>query len=224
MGDLGEDARRIPKLLIRGSREAGSPAKFAAGHLAIGDLRALAVEPGTGHACSNSRLLAVAFIESVLAAGAGGCRPVSGDWGGDLTDGRVGPYESLAAASGAACWLGSGDFARKWRAFVTGGDVPDTTAGPAPFGLTVRAYDEAKVLLTWRCRADIESGIKRFNVYRAGVRIAEVPGQGWNRGDEPMPIDCVMAYVDSPGGRTEEAGSALYRVTAVNHAGLESAR
>ena len=55
--------------------------------------------------------------------------------------------------------------------------------------------------------------------------MGRVYGQGWNRGDEPDPIDCVMAYTDYAEGSSEDQAKlkyASYRVSAVNFVGVES--
>src|SRR5205085_11552085 len=88
---------------------------------------------------------------------------------------------------------------------------------------------DGKVELTWDGRADVESGLKQFHVYRDGQKVASVGGlvskvnpkgayQVWNYGDEPEPAPAPPPqFLDSAG-----MAASRYEVTAENHAGLES--
>jgi hypothetical protein len=121
-------AQGIANLQIAGVREVSEAGEWYKSMLSGGSLRVAAIEPGTGHACTNSRFLAVAFIESVLDADA----QKADVWGGDVFTGEIGLYESMRARRQSVCRLGDERFARKWRSFVTTGQVGDVTP-PPPF-------------------------------------------------------------------------------------------
>jgi hypothetical protein len=82
--------------------------------------------------------------------------------------------------------------------------------------------------LRWNAEADLESGIKLFNIYRDGTKIGSTGGpadtaakgnfQAGNYGDEAEPPNPEMFYVDSglPTGQHQ------YQITTVNWAELES--
>jgi len=213
---------KIPNLQIIGRREVDTSQHGYHALISRGELRAVAIEPGTGHACTNSRLLTVAFIEAIMDESEKQNQlrlKRSQGWLGDINTLEIAPYKSFNGDKYNAYWLVNEDFARKWKSFVTTGQVPDTTPPPPPTNLTAKVTDPERILLQWTATADVQSGLKRFNVYREGQKIAAVQSQGWNRGDEPDPINCVMAFTDNLGVPTR---SLRYEVSSVNFAGLES--
>ena len=234
-GDYSGAAQNVPNLQIVGVREVDKPRQWYDSQVSAGGLRAAAIEPDTGHACKNSRLLAVAFIEAIIAKyrivprasqpGIAGNR-ISTNWFGDVVTGEIGPGAASRSGGALACWLPGEEFARKWQSFVEHGCVRDDTPPPRPFDLTTETGKNRKPVLRWRAEADIETGIAHFNIYRNGRKIDRVYGQRWNRGDEPVPIDCVMAWEDSWAGEAPDElakpEQTSYRVSSVNFAALES--
>jgi hypothetical protein len=224
---IGNDLE-MPNLQIAGEREVDRTKPWFRSFMTRGKLRARAIEPGTGHACANSRLLTVAFIEGVmdqLAEQNQQRLKRSGGWLGDIGTGRITPYELFKGDKYEACWLPNECFARKWKEFIASGRIADTTPPSAPTQLKATIVDDGQVQLLWQGQADVESGLKYFNVYRNGKKIAVVQGQGWNRGDEPDPVDCVMEFSYRVQQDTENLKAlkhASYQVTSVNFSGLES--
>jgi pimeloyl-ACP methyl ester carboxylesterase len=218
----------IPNLQIAGEQEVDRTKPWFRSFMTRGELRVRAIEPGTGHACANSRLLTVAFIEGVmdrLAEQNQQRLKRSGGWLGDITTGTIAPYASFEGDKYEACWLPNEDFAHKWKEFIASGKIADSTPPPGPTGLKATMVGDGQVQLRWRAEADVESGLKRFNVYRNRKKVAVVRGQGWNRGDEPDPVDCIMQYTYREQQGTEnprELEHASYQVTSVNFADLES--
>jgi pimeloyl-ACP methyl ester carboxylesterase len=224
---IGNDLA-MPNLQIAGQREVDRTKPWFRSFMTRGPLRVRAIEPGTGHACANSRLLTVAFIQGVMdqLADQNRQRPKrSGGWLGDIITGRIAPYELFKGDKYEACWLPDERFARKWKEFTASGRIADDTPPPTPAGFEATVVGNGQVQLVWQAEADIESGLKHFHVCRNGKKIAVVQGQGWNRGDEPDPIDCATTYVDQlewNNLKRIDPPVLRYSVTVVNHFNIES--
>jgi len=224
---IGSDLK-IPNLQIAGEKEIEPSKPWYRNLISTGELRAVAIEPGVGHACSNSRFLTVAFIEEVLAElKKNEQKPLTrtAGWLGDINTFEIAPYDSFSSDKNNLYWLVNENFARQWKAFVTTGNVPDTTAPKAPIEVTAKAELAGRITISWKFEADIQSGIRTFNIYRNDKKIASVPGQGWNRGDEPDPIDCTTTYVDQLNWnnlKRIDSPVLCYSVTAVNYSDIES--
>jgi pimeloyl-ACP methyl ester carboxylesterase len=169
---------------------------------ARGSFDTWAPDPESSHDCRYGRLLVIPYVDACLAR----------HWGNQ-------PRGQLDPSAG---WLPNGTMMAKWEEFTKTGWVTDTTPPPAPHHLTVRRRAGEQIVLTWEARADLESGIRSFRIYRDGVRIAD-----WPRDDKPFqkpnyhdtlerPL-AEMRYVDTAAGATHE-----YEVTAVNFCDLES--
>lgn len=220
-GDLA-----IPNLQIVGEREADPSKDWYVNLTAPGKLRAVAVEPGVGHACSNSRFLTIAFIEAVLdELKKNDQEPLErkNGWLGDINSLQIAPYESFTGDKTNAHWMVNEDFAQKWKSFMTTGEIPDKSATMPPFDVTIERKGDV-ALLKWKAVADVETGLRQFNIYRNGKIIAIVPGQKWNRGDEPAPINCPMQYTIDIAelAKNEKPSPCTYAVSNVNYSGLES--
>jgi pimeloyl-ACP methyl ester carboxylesterase len=204
-------------------------------HRPAGALWALAVDPKSSHDCRESRRLAVPWFDAVLTlrlperAGEADLRPLAG------AEGWLGNPGTLAIASAAeyvgdklqACWLPNEAVARQWQEYCKTGTVADPTRPPAP--TQVRAlFKDGVVTLSWAATADLESGTRRFHIYRDGEKIGSLGGavgrankngdyQTHNYGDEPEPRPAPLRFTD-PHGQLRSR----YEVTQENHAGLES--
>jgi lysophospholipase L1-like esterase/pimeloyl-ACP methyl ester carboxylesterase len=224
---IGSDLK-IPNLQIAGEKEVDPSKSWYRNLLTTGQLRGVAIEPGVGHACTNSRFLTVAFIEEVLAEmKKNNQKPLkrTGGWLGDINTFEIAPYDSFSGDKNNSYWLVNENFARQWKQFVITGDVTDATPPKAPIEVTAKAGPAGRITIRFKAHADIQTGIREFNIYRNNKKIASVPGQGWNRGDEPDPIDCAATYLDQlDWNNLKEIDSPVlrYSVTAVNYSGLES--
>ncbi len=81
------------------------------------------------------------------------------------------------------------------------------------------------VNLAWGAEADIESGIRSFDIYRDDAKVGSFSGdrdffQGNDYGDEPAPVDPQMMFVDS----NVPPGVHAYRIATANGSGLASAK
>lgn len=230
-----DKASGVPILLNYGEREktgkfekvhANSDATFKANR-PKGALWSLAIDPMSEHDCRNSRHISIPYFDALLSqrlpkAGETALAPVDtkSAWLGNLETFEVFAEANYPGDKAKAGWLPNEAVARAWSEFCKTGSVADTTPPPAP--TRVRAHLNGK--LTWEATADLESGIKAFNIYRNGELFGTVAGEGgkayqsWNYGDEPeprTPAKMNFAYPD-PGGKSR------YSISAVNQAGLES--
>jgi len=82
----------------------------------------------------------------------------------------------------------------------------DTTAATVPSGLNLIPISDTRIDATWNAASDPESGIASYNIYRDGLKVGTPTGTN---------------YSDSG---LNEATTYTYEVSAVNGAGLESAK
>jgi pimeloyl-ACP methyl ester carboxylesterase len=207
----------------------------------------IAPDPVTGHECGNSRLLAIPFFDVCfdlrLPAGQReALRKVdqAGSWLGDPGSFEIAKADAFRGDPLSRVWLPDGDFARKWQEYVKTGWVSDTTPPGAPYDLSHEFLGKSTVRITWKARADLESGIKQFYLYRNGKQIRQYVGindeyvkkhfQYGNYGDEPGPealyenvdkwVPTSMEFMDY---RLHPDSSYTYRIRMENWSGLQSA-
>lgn len=201
-----------------------------------GALWAVAVDPKSEHDTRLSRHFAIPFFDAVFAQrlpapGTQTIRPMDADraWLGDPETLAIAPAGQYQGDRARAAWLSDEPTARAWQEYVKTGEVTDKTPPPAPTAARAVLVG-GMVQLRWSADADLQSGLKEFRVYRDGKRVGTVGGtvtkanpkghyQTWNYGDEPEPRPAAPRF-DDPAG----AAASVYEITAVNHAGLESAK
>ena len=137
-------------------------------------------------------------------------------------------------------WLPNGHFARSWQEFVKTGWVTDTTPPGAPYNLSYKFHGKRSVLITWEAKADLESGIKQFYLFRNGKQVKSFVGinddyvkknfQYGNYGDEPGPealyenVDkWIPTKMEVKDYRLHPDSTYTYRIRMVNWSDLESA-
>lgn len=179
----------------------------------------VAIDPKAGHENRQGRSFYIPYMDAMLSQrlpSAGfACRPL------DSTESWLGNWKSkeIFPAKGASniytcCWFPDKATAEKWKEFVLTGSVADTTPPPVPFNLHHRTV-ENKTYLQWSSLADLESGIKQFNIYNNNTLLAIFPGQTHNHGDVAQPAIAKFIYP-----LAGEKGT--FSVAAVNHQNLES--
>ncbi|MFQ5963712.1 MAG: fibronectin type III domain-containing protein [Candidatus Scalinduaceae bacterium] len=89
---------------------------------------------------------------------------------------------------------------------LLGGVPPDATPPTIPQNLSATAKSESQIDFTWQAADDPESGISKYNIYRDGANVGQ-----------PTTTSFSDAGLD-------EGTTYTYEVSAVNGAGLESAR
>jgi hypothetical protein len=125
----------------------------------------------------------------------------------------------------------SREFATQWQEFVKTGWVTDKTSPKeAPYDLSIAQTNDDTVKIEWDARADVESGIHSFIVYRNGEKLAEITGEKsgqnpegdllfHNYSDTPPAEPIQMHYID---GAVQEGNTYTYQIAVVNRSGLES--
>jgi len=214
---------------------------------ARGALAAMAVDPESSHDCRHSRLLAIPYLDACLSMrlGPDGLRnvdPASGVFTG-TAGGDVREYDPQLQDDESMSWLPDARVAKALAEYVSTGRVTDTTPPDhAPTELAAHANGDGSVEPTWKARADVDSGIKTFNVYRDGELLGSYAGdaayhdgafQSGNYGDDPLPDALYQSNSDytwePPAMRFVDRGltpgeTYSYAVSTVNWSDLESAR
>jgi hypothetical protein len=195
-----------------------------------GGLVGVAIDPLSSHDCGNQRYLAVPWLDACLTARlpkkAGdplGEMPKDGVMLAPITGGKaLGTWKGDPLTAG---WLPNEAVAKKWEQYVKDTVVADDTPPPAPTNVTAKG-----ATVTWEAEADVESGLASFVIERDGKEIATVPEKGKNAFGRPVFQN--LQYSDTPtqplvpmtftDPKPEPGRSHVYRVTAVNTAGLKS--
>jgi hypothetical protein len=232
--DGADKAASVPILFNYGVREKSG--KFEKVHINSqaafaqnrpqGALWSIAIDPMSEHDCRNSREISIPFLDALLAqrlpkAGMTdlGAVDTKSAWLGDNETFAIAAEKDFAGDKAKASWLPNETVAKAWQEFCKTGSVADTTPPPPP--TRVRAHLNGKI--TWEVQADLESGVRAFNIYRDGKLFGVAEGEGkksfqsHNYGDEPEPRLPRMNFpYPDPGGKSR------YAVSAVNGAGMES--
>lgn len=202
-----------------------------------GGLASIAYTPYQNHNYSFVRYMAIPFYESVLAKRLPKAGRVSFDamsdidkskgWLGDTLLINTYKYMEYPERRRELSWLPDSATAAKWKEYVITGTVIDRTPPPAPYGLVTKRLHNVAVELRWKADADIESGIRQFNIYRGDHLIARFPEQGAyqrfdTNGDDAIPmwdVPEMKIMIVLPVGKHPDIA-----ISTVNHFGLESAK
>ena len=242
-GDIFTGSLETPVLYNLGVREKDDPQfgriwtkarQLFEARRAKGGLDTWAPDPQSSHDCRFGRLLVIPYIDACLARrlappGTASVRQM------DLTAACLGSVDSSGLAAmyelksyggdpANAVWLPNSRIASMWLEFASSGWIVDTTPPPAPTHLEASRAGLDSVTLRWQARADLESGIKTFRIYRNDRLLPAYRGaaggvfQKPNYHDTLDKLQSEMKYTDpnAPG-----AGY-TYRVTAVNWSDRES--
>ena len=192
----------------------------------------LAYNHGQNHNYSYVRYMAIPFYESILAQRlpdnpSGKLKDMNPSkvWLGDTATYHVIPASAFKGNVSAMNWLPDSAAAVKWREYVITGSIGDKTPPPAPYGLQVNPVNDTLVVITWKADADIESGIKYFNIRMKEGQTIRFPVSGdYQRfntnGDNTIPIKPPELKCEIT--RPARAKESVVFISTVNHAGLES--
>jgi len=254
---MNDDVLNVPIVLNIGAHEHNFPMVWVSCWQYFGKIRekgakiGLLVDPRTQHETGDSRYPAIRFLDICLKArlpekaGSAELKPAP--------EGLVLPIEQITDAEISAenvvkdaeqpdanydaaerreflkrgLWFPYAEFVDVWRKYSIDCSFDDATPPPAPTAVVV----DASGLLTWNCRADLESGLKTFVIYRDDEVIAELPTAP---SVSARPVFQGVMYSDTPDyslPRPEykiekyDAGvGGVYSVAAVNSCGLISER
>lgn len=216
-------ARLGDRAMLKDWREHGAPGGMAS-------------DPLSGHECGDSRYLAIAFFDSILAqrlpdkgSSSQTLKPVN--W---ILAWLNAPDSEVAASAADfkgntkdARWLPDAAFAMAWASYNKTGRPSDSTAPPAPTNVRLSKTNE----LTWKAEADLESGLGGFVIERDGRELARLPQkpvgklgtplfQGLTGGDTPVIALPPMSFTDDTAKPGEKHD---YRIISLNGVGLKSA-
>ena len=242
--DLPEAALSVPIMCNPGTKEGVTikEGRFArvwpANELFFGRVRArrgligVAVDPLTSHECGNQRYLAIRWLDRCLQL------RLPKELGGSLRE--IDPSQGwLASTPGfvakspedfegpihQSTWLPGEGFAKLWMQYVKDTNVEDLTPPPAPENPRIQ-----NDRLLWSAKADLESGIGKFLIYRGENLVAEIKSSSPNRygreifqnllySDTPtLPLNRMEFQIpEAESGELHE-----YRIVSVNTVGLRS--
>lgn len=197
-----------------------------------GGLVGVAVDPLSSHECGNQRYLAIPWLDACLSARlpktpGDPLRAMSKEsaWLAPPLGGEATPADKYRDDPKKAAWLPNAAVAKAWTEYVKDTKVTDATPPAAPTNVRVKGDT-----LTWDAEADIESGLAGFVIERDGQPLTAVPEPGKNPFGRP--IFQGLQYSDTPpqplvplrfvDAKTEAGKRHVYRVVAVNTAGLKS--
>ena len=124
-----------------------------------------------------------------------------------------------------AVWLPNAKIAHTWMQFVEDSKITDPTPPPSPTHLKINGNQ-----LSWKAKADLESGISHFLIKRNGKVIGQVPEdptnkfgrplfQGLSYSDTPIMPLRKMVFIDEPADSGKKYN---YQIISVNTVGLKS--
>ncbi|NQW46945.1 MAG: hypothetical protein HQ464_04155 [Planctomycetes bacterium] len=213
-------------------------------------LGGFAPDPASGHECGDSRYLAIAFFDVMLAArlpAAAATATLSAvdmraAWGcvvdGDCIPGAAVPLATLGGSAAAAAWPPNEAFAALWSQYVRDGFVVNASPPPAPARATATRAADGSVIIAWSATTDPQTGLAGFIIKRqtregipAGtteaVRLPDSPKPRFGR-----PLFQGVSHGDTPigplaGTRWVDVGPAAaaatgYTIATVNAAGVAS--
>jgi len=193
---------------------------------AKGGLDTWAPDPEASHDCRFGRLFVIPYIDACLAQCFADVKAAPA-WLGDTETLSVSRADRYGGDRTKTACLPNEQLASFWTEFVRTGWVTDKTAPPAPSFIAGSLANARDVVLRWQADADLESGIKTFHIYRNGQLLPPYQGGAGDLFQTPNYHDTLdkplseMTYTDPnvPFGARYD-----YTVTAVNWAGLESAK
>ena len=186
------------------------------------------------HNLSYIRLMAIPFFESVLAQRlpldeSSKLRDMNETiaWLGDTITKGINIYKASTFIGNkqAMSWLPDSVCAVKYREYIETGTIRDKTAPSAPFNVKIIKSKSTCRKIIWEADADIESGIKYFNIYKNDKVVGRYPDnadfQTFNtNGDNPIPSIAPDMYFDISGIISGKSDS--FAVSTINRDGLES--
>ena len=198
---MNDDVRNVPMMLNLGKYEFDFGIVWGSCWPYFGKMRAqgakigLIMDPKTHHETGSSRYPAIRFLDDCLTArlpdeaGSDALRPTPEGFVlpiEQITDKEIcaddvvknpekpdGNYDAAERREFMkdGVWLPNKEYVDVWRKYSVDCTFDDTTNPPEPTDVTV----DKNGTLKWKCRADIESGLRTFIIYCDGEEIAKTP-------------------------------------------------
>jgi pimeloyl-ACP methyl ester carboxylesterase len=193
----------------------------------------IAHNPTQNHNLSYIRYMAIPFYEAVMKQ-----RMPEGDgtvmrdldrtqtWLGDTLTLQLHKESTYAGDKKGMCVLPDEATAQLWKEYVSTGTITDKTPPPAPFNVKAKR-NGGNIEVSWEADADIESGILRFEIFKDGTPVGNLPKTGAyqrfdTNGDNTVPVETPEMKFEIAGG-TDNAGHTI-AVRTVNHFNLPSGK
>ena len=192
----------------------------------------LAYNHGQNHNYSFVRHMAIPFYEAALAQrlpdnpnGKMNDMDTSKAWLGDNDTFHITPASAFEGNVNVMNWFPDSIVATRWREYVITGAIRDKTPPPVPYGLQMSLINDTLAVVTWKADADIESGIKYFNIRINDGQTMRFPVsedyQSFDtNGDNAIPIYPPELKWEIK--RPENTNKTVVFISTVNHSGLES--
>jgi len=218
----------VPVMFALGEKEPSAdeclelPKKVFSRYRKAGALWALAVEANTGHESSDTRLLAIPYLDAImttrLPAQGTHLRPIDAarGWLGNIVTYEIAPVAQYGGNPLEAAWLPNEETARKWQEYVSTGKISPTLKPAVPTDLCVTKIGATEVMLTWHFTPDLENGLPSFRIYRNKLLIETLQGQEHNFGDTPEPSNVTLEFQDEKATPTSSYSVAAFNVVGEN--------
>lgn len=184
-----------------------------------GALWAIAIDPEADHGNRHGRSIYIPYMDAMISMRLPKdgfiCRTLdtSNAWLGKWKSKEICQLKKDSTYL-ADAWFPNQLLAQQWMEFCKTGWVTDATLPPAPFDVHL-VRENSQIHLVWEAIADIESGLKQFNIYKNGKLLTSLQGQSSNFGDVGQPKQVTFSLL-----LQDENG--VYSVSSLNHQGLES--
>lgn len=231
---MNDEVKNVPVMLNLGAKETNMHGVWDRGWEYFRKIRAkgakigLIIDPNTHHETGNSRYPAIRFLDLCMEqripaiSGTANIRPMKTGIvlpGSELKDSNHQEFLKQGI------WLPTEDYVNVWKKYSVDNTFEDQTPPPAPFEVKINF----KGLMTWKCHADPESGLRTFVIFSDGHEIATLPTQKTVNG---QPLFQGMSYSDTPDfslpkmefqiDHFNKNENHVYSIAAVNTLGLVS--
>ncbi len=202
----------------------------------FGKLRAMdapisiALNESQNHNLSYIRYISIPFYEAVMqqrmpVTNGAPMRDLdrSQTWLGDTISLQLYKESAYTGDKKGLCLFPDETTAKNWKEYVSTGTLADKTAPPAPFNVVVTKNGN-DLDISWAADADIESGILRFDIFKDGILVGQLPQTGAyqrfdTNGDNTVPAEVAPMKFRITGAA---ASNATIGVSTINHFNLPS--
>jgi hypothetical protein len=193
------------------------PKEVFARYRNAGALWTLAVEVGAGHEVGNSRLLAIPYLDAVIAARlpeqGGQLRPISEEmgWLGNTVTYETEDTSRYRGRSFESVWLPNKEIASKWQEYMKVGKVSPSRKPSTPSNVQAAKTAAKTALVSWEFTPDLENGLPSFRIYRDNVLLTTIQGQKHTFNGAPDPLSIKLEFEDK-----SARSNSVYTVAATN--------